>query len=78
MLSTQETFLGYFLMKWNQLDLPLYLIVFVICIYELPKFNGKDKKRRQRHGLVKYFYNCEVCNKAFSFLGRQSKRQEAS
>lgn len=66
-------------MKWNQIrPPPIYLINFVICIYELPKFNGKYKKRLQRHGLIKYFYNCEVCSKVFSFLGRQSEGQEAS
>lgn len=68
------------LSKWSgiRLGLPLYLIAFIIWIYELPKFNGKCKKRLQRHWLVKYFYNCEICSKAVSFLGRQSKGQGTS
>lgn len=54
---------------------PPYLTAFIICIYELPKFNGKYKKRLQRHWLVNYFYNCEICSKALSLLKRQSKGQ---
>lgn len=71
-------FLGHFLMNWNQIVPPLYLIAFIICIYELPKFNGKYEKRVQRHWLVKYFYNCEICSQFLSSLGRQSKGQGAN
>lgn len=77
-LPMQEAFLGHFLMKWNQIVPPLYLIAFIICIYELPKFNGKYKKRLQRHWLVKYFYNCEICSKSLSSPGRQRKGQGAN
>ena len=48
---------------------------FIICVYELPQFNGEHKKKLQRHWLVKYFYNCETCIKALCFLGRPSKGQ---
>lgn len=71
----QETFLGHFLMKWNQIVPLLYLMAFIICICELPKFNGKYKKKLQRHWLVKYFYNCGIFSKALSFLRRQNKGQ---
>lgn len=77
-LPMHKAFLGHFLMKWNQIVPPLYLIAFIICIYELPMFNGKYKKGLQRHWLVKYFYNCEICSKVLSFLGRQSKGQGAN
>lgn len=76
-LPMPEAFLGNFLMKWNQTVPPLYLKAFILCIYESPKFNGKYKKRLQRHWLVKYFYNCEICSKSLPSLGRQSKGQGA-
>lgn len=70
--ATQQApdFLKCFLMKLNRTEPPsLSLIAFIIWIYELPGFNGKYKKRLQRHWLVKYFYNCETYSKAHSFSG---------
>lgn len=73
----QETFLGHFLMKWNQI-LPLSVSDrFYYLDLWITQFNGKYKERLQKHWLVKYFYNSETGNKALSFRRRQSKGQGA-